>query len=105
MNISADEALFTGESLPVAKAPFPIFIDLGLVPADQLNIVFPTTKITQGRATAIVIATRINTQLGSIANLIYQKTTFVESPPTLAIRTWTAFTAKSNSILALTVHH
>lgn len=75
MNVAADEALITGESLPVAKDPAQTFSDTSLVPGDQLNMVFSSTKMTQGRCTAIVVATGMDTELGKIAHLLNQQST------------------------------
>jgi Na+-exporting ATPase len=98
MNITIDEALVTGESLPVAKDPSLISTELNLVPGDQLNIVFSTTKMTQGRATAIVVATGMETELGKIAHLLDHKPTATENSSFVG-RMWTLFIEKLKSIL------
>lgn len=55
-----NEALLTGESLPVEKG----------VAADASGTVFMGTEVTSGTATAEVIATAMNTELGKIARLL-----------------------------------
>ena len=53
MNFETDEALLTGESLPVskdAKATFPE--DTG--PGDRLNVAYSSSTVTKGRASGIV---------------------------------------------------
>lgn len=75
MNVAADEALITGESHPVAKDPAWTSSDSDLVPGDQLNMVFSSTMMTQGRCTAIVVATGMETELGKIAHLLSQRST------------------------------
>lgn len=66
MNFETDEALLTGESLPVgkdAKATFPE--DTG--PGDRLNVAYSSSTVTKGRASGIVYATGMKTQIGEIA--------------------------------------
>lgn len=101
MNAAADEALITGESLPVAKDPARTFSDPDLVPGDQLNMVFSSTKMTQGRATAIVVATGMDTELGKIAHLLNQQSTDEIGESGLLRRFWTWFLRKLKSILGL----
>lgn len=63
-----DEALLTGESLPVAKSIEPDAEDAVL--ADQKSMIFAGTLFTQGVATAIVCRTDVATELGKIAELV-----------------------------------
>ena len=66
MNFETDEALLTGESLPVgkdAKTTFPE--DTG--PGDRLNVAYSSSTVTKGRASGIVYATGMKTQIGEIA--------------------------------------
>ncbi|KAG0239062.1 hypothetical protein B0O80DRAFT_399427 [Mortierella sp. GBAus27b] len=65
-NLETDEALLTGESLPVQKNLAMIENenqDLG----DRLNMVFASTTIVKGRAKGIVTQTGMKTQIGKIA--------------------------------------
>ncbi|KAI8598819.1 hypothetical protein EDD21DRAFT_381478 [Dissophora ornata] len=65
-NLETDEALLTGESLPVQKNLRVIeSVDEGL--GDRLNMVFASTTIVKGRAKGIVINTGMNTEIGKIA--------------------------------------
>lgn len=66
LNLETDEALLTGESLPVAKAEGVTFPD-DTGPGDRLNIVYSSSTITKGRARGIVFATGMKTEIGSIA--------------------------------------
>ena len=69
--LEADEAVLTGESESVAKSAAP----LAEVPenlGDAANCIFSGTAITSGKATAIVTATGMNTELGKIASLLNQ---------------------------------
>lgn len=66
MNFETDEALLTGESLPVAKeatATFPA--ETG--PGDRLNIIYSSSTVTKGRGRGVVFATGMRTEIGSIA--------------------------------------
>ncbi|KAI4163765.1 MAG: hypothetical protein LQ342_002538 [Letrouitia transgressa] len=66
VNFETDEALLTGESLPVQKNADAIF-DTNTGPGDRLNIAFSSSTITRGRAWGIVFATGMKTEIGSIA--------------------------------------
>ncbi len=64
MNFSVDESLLTGESVPVRKDDIDLEnteSNLGSVPS-----IFSGTLVVQGKATAKVTATGINTQIGKI---------------------------------------
>ena len=68
-NLKADEAAMTGESVPVSKAVIPSLPeDTGL--GDRKNMVVSSTVITNGRATCVVTATGMDTEVGRIANLL-----------------------------------
>lgn len=70
--LRADESSLTGESVPVDKqAGAPIIPDAG--PADQAGMVYKGTLVTNGRATARVEATGMNTELGKIAGMLQEK--------------------------------
>jgi len=67
--LQINEAALTGESVPADK-------HTGSVPdpkasvGDRQNMAFKGTMITNGRGTALVVATGMQTQLGRIANLL-----------------------------------
>jgi magnesium-transporting ATPase (P-type) len=61
-----DEAMLTGESLPVEKQTAAIAED-NLVAADQTNMAFMGTAVVNGRARGVVFATAGATMLGAIA--------------------------------------
>ncbi|MCR4276279.1 MAG: HAD-IC family P-type ATPase [Candidatus Parcubacteria bacterium] len=63
-----DEAILTGESLPVSKSVEPSAASAGL--GDQRSMVFAGTLVTQGIGTAIVCRTGFSTELGKIAALV-----------------------------------
>ncbi|KAK3814942.1 MAG: potassium/sodium efflux P-type ATPase [Benniella sp.] len=68
-NLETDEALLTGESLPVQK-------NLDLIEnadqdlGDRLNMVFSSTTVVKGRAKGIVTGTGMKTQIGKIATTL-----------------------------------
>ncbi|KAK9347455.1 hypothetical protein V1522DRAFT_420258 [Lipomyces starkeyi] len=66
MNFETDEALLTGESLPVLKdhaIAFPDDVNVG----DRINIAYSSSTVTKGRARGVVIATGMSTEIGCIA--------------------------------------
>ena len=77
-SLTADESTLTGESLPVEKSPedaLPEDTPLG----DRRNMVLSSTVITRGRATCLVTATGMATEVGRIASLLSGQQA-VESP-------------------------
>lgn len=75
--LSANEALLTGESKPVLKKPGMIF-QKALV-GDRHNMVFMGTVIEEGNGRAVVVATGARTEIGQIS-LLTQTTPEEESP-------------------------
>lgn len=67
-DFQVDEAILTGESLPVSKAIESVDINSSL--GDQFSMVFAGTLVTQGVATAVVCRTDFSTELGKIAVLV-----------------------------------
>ncbi len=67
-SLKMEEAILTGESIPVEKHTNKLNGDL--MPGDQKNMVFSGTYATYGRAKGVVIATGSNTQLGQISALL-----------------------------------
>lgn len=66
LNFETDEALLTGESLPVRKEPESTFAD-DTGPGDRLNVAYSSSTVTKGRARGIVFATGMYTEIGQIA--------------------------------------
>lgn len=69
VNLSVDEALLTGESVPAAKdadaqAPGTA------APGDRSNMVFSSTTVASGRGRAVIVATGSCTEVGAIGGLL-----------------------------------
>ncbi|EGW31410.1 uncharacterized protein SPAPADRAFT_67476 [Spathaspora passalidarum NRRL Y-27907] len=67
MNLETDEALLTGESLPVVKDHQAIYLESVPV-GDRLNMAFSSSVVAKGRARGIVVSTGLLTQIGKIAD-------------------------------------
>lgn len=65
-NFESNEALLTGESLPVRKSPAMQFDD-DTGPGDRLNVCYSSTIVTKGRGRGVVFATGAYTEIGAIA--------------------------------------
>ncbi|KAF1979540.1 potassium/sodium eff [Bimuria novae-zelandiae CBS 107.79] len=72
VNFETDEALLTGESLPVGKDADAEFDD-DTGPGDRLNVAFSSSTVTKGRARGVVFATGMYTEIGSIAMSLRDK--------------------------------
>lgn len=66
--LSIDEAPLTGESVPVSKEVEPIEEDTQV--ADQKNMIFKGTAVTNGRGKAVVVTTGMETEIGSISEMV-----------------------------------
>lgn len=69
MNLKAEEASLTGESVPVNKNAKHV-LDPGAGLGDQHNMAFMSTTITYGRGMGVVVATGMKTTIGQIAAMI-----------------------------------
>jgi Ca2+-transporting ATPase len=67
--LQVDESALTGESQPVQKSTAPLD-DGDAPPGERANMVFKGTQVTQGRATGVITATGMHTELGRIAALL-----------------------------------
>jgi P-type Ca2+ transporter type 2C len=69
VNLQIEEAVLTGESLPVEKHTQPISGE-SLAVGDRKNMVYSGTAVTYGRGTAVVVATGMNTEFGKITGML-----------------------------------
>lgn len=68
-DLQTDESTLTGESAPVTKDPsFESNTEIPI--SERSNMLFSGSSVTRGRATAIVVHTGLNTELGKIARLL-----------------------------------
>lgn len=70
INLTADEALLTGESLPTGKHADRVLVENDVPLGDRTNMVYSASTVTRGRATGIVVATGMDTEVGKIAELL-----------------------------------
>jgi Ca2+-transporting ATPase len=69
VNLRAEEAALTGESVPVQKNA-QLVLDSGASLGDRRNTTFMGTVIAYGRGTGVVTSTGMHTQLGMIATML-----------------------------------
>ncbi|MFW6022500.1 MAG: calcium-translocating P-type ATPase, PMCA-type [Halanaerobiaceae bacterium] len=67
--IQTNEALLTGESLPIDKTDADL-LTRGIEIGSQTNMVFMGTSVTRGKCRAVVVATAMDTEMGKIAHLL-----------------------------------
>ena len=71
VNLRAEEAALTGESVPVDKIDTAL-AEESLTVGDRRNMVFMGTSIAYGRGTVVIAETGMRTELGNIADLLQQ---------------------------------
>ncbi|KAJ6009074.1 hypothetical protein N7522_004090 [Penicillium canescens] len=81
MNASMDEALLTGESLPILKTPQLTLTSRDIPIGDRTNMAYSGCSTTQGRAMGIVTAIGMNTEVGKIAQLLQTESDLGDSGP------------------------
>lgn len=67
-NLRVDEAILTGESLPIEKDE--VVLDIGTELVERRNIVHAGTLVVEGFGEALVYATGNNTEIGKIAGIV-----------------------------------
>ncbi|MFI5175894.1 MAG: HAD-IC family P-type ATPase, partial [Terriglobia bacterium] len=70
LNLSVDESLLTGESVPVRKEAAEAAVEMGRPGGDDLPFVYSGTLVVQGQGIALVGATGIHTELGKIGKAL-----------------------------------
>ncbi|KAI1905615.1 hypothetical protein LOZ12_006818 [Ophidiomyces ophidiicola] len=99
VNASTDEALLTGESLPVSKHPERVFSTRNMPVGDRTNMAYAGSIMTRGRATGIVVSTAMNTEVGKIAQLLREHRP--EEGSNVLVRTWLRFKRSLAIVLGL----
>ncbi|TGD42623.1 cation-transporting P-type ATPase [Pseudotabrizicola sediminis] len=66
--LAAQEAILTGESVPVEKGQTPVATDAAL--GDRRSMLWSGTLVTQGTARGLVVATGAGTEIGRIGGLL-----------------------------------
>ncbi|MBZ4691389.1 MAG: family hydrolase [Cereibacter sp.] len=66
--LAAQEAILTGESVPVEKNPAPVAVDAAV--GDRRSMLWSGTLVTQGTARGLVVATGTATEIGRIGGLL-----------------------------------
>jgi len=67
-SLKADEAILTGESVPVDKQVAPVAADVPL--GDRFSMAFSGSFVAAGQGAGVVVATGAQTQLGQISTMI-----------------------------------
>lgn len=81
-NFETDEALLTGESLPVAKDDQIIYNkDEYTSVGDRLNLAYSSSIVVKGRAHGIVIRTGLDTEIGKIAKSLQGNDNLISRDP------------------------
>ncbi|MDD2468620.1 MAG: HAD-IC family P-type ATPase, partial [Desulfobulbus sp.] len=102
-NLHVDEAALTGESLPVEKSLATVAEQAVL--GDRTCMVYSGTLVTAGTATAVVVATGMETELGRISDML-ETAVDLETPLTkklAEISTWITLGIVLISIIILAV--
>ncbi|OBZ88125.1 Calcium-transporting ATPase 3 [Choanephora cucurbitarum] len=78
-NMEVDEALLTGESLPVSKVND--ILEHSDVPlGDRINMLYSSTTLVKGRGQGIVVATGMQTEIGKIAKRLLDSDSNTRTP-------------------------
>ncbi|KAJ2783393.1 hypothetical protein GGI15_002605 [Coemansia interrupta] len=78
-NFDTDEALLTGEALPISKR-VAAFSDPELPLGDRTNLSFASTTVTKGRSKGIVYATGMSSEVGKIAKKLMETSKSKKTP-------------------------
>ncbi len=90
INLSVDESLLTGESVPVRKAASEEARSLDAPGGDDLPSLFSGTLVTAGQGVAEVLGTGLRTELGKIGKALQQvvpEATFLQKETARLVRT------------------
>lgn len=94
VNLSVDESLLTGESVPVRKAPWDGKMQLSAPGGDDLPFLYSGTLVVQGQGLAEVLSIGINTQIGKIGRAlqsVQEEQTLLQKETANIVKKLTAF--------------
>lgn len=97
-NLRIEEAVLTGESVAVEKAPAPVAIDAVL--GERYSLAFSGTIVTYGRGVGVVVATGAHTQIGRISTMLAEVQTLT-TPLVRQVRQFGRWLSGSAVVLAL----
>ncbi|ORY58422.1 potassium/sodium efflux P-type ATPase [Pseudomassariella vexata] len=100
LNLSSDEALLTGESLPTSKHPEATLGEPDVPLGDRVNMLYSASTITRGRGTGVVVATGMRTEVGKIADMLRANPIAGENVTRMTLY-WIGFKRSVRSILGL----
>ncbi|KAI1134624.1 potassium/sodium eff [Hypoxylon sp. FL0543] len=100
LNLSTNEALLTGESLPISKHPGVTLNDANIPLGDRVNMLYSASTVTRGRGKGIVVATGMDTEVGKIAQLLRTNSGSNDEVSPLCAY-WNRVKASTRSILGL----
>ncbi|SCU92914.1 LADA_0G00298g1_1 [Lachancea dasiensis] len=85
LNFETDEAMLTGESLPIAKDPLEVYPANEDIPVgDRHNLAFSSSTVSKGRAVGIVVRTGLKTEIGQIAQSLKGQNSLISKDPSLS---------------------
>lgn len=105
-NFETDEALLTGESLPVSKDSNIVYDKEEYTSVgDRLNLAYASSIVVKGRAHGIVIRTGLNTEIGKIAKSLKGEESLISKDPskTWWLNGWISIKQTSGAFLGTTV--
>jgi Ca2+-transporting ATPase len=103
--LKIEEAALTGESLPVEKAARAVAVDRAI--GDRVSMAYSGTLVTYGTATAVVVATGAETELGRISRLL-REAEKLETPlmrQLAVVGTWIAIAVAVVSVILFGIGH
>ncbi|CCE93861.1 uncharacterized protein TDEL_0G04940 [Torulaspora delbrueckii] len=105
-NFETDEALLTGESLPVAKdANITYDAEKDVPVGDRFNMAYASSVVVKGRAQGIVVNTGLNTEIGKIAEYLRSADDIICRDPTKSFfqRWWITLKRGTGAFLGITI--
>lgn len=96
--LQIEEAALTGESVPAQKEITPVSVKAGL--GDRRCMAFGGTLVISGTATAVVVATGSNTELGRISRML-EEVADLQTPLTRALATIATYLTVAILLLAV----